>query len=100
MTLHITQFASVAQNPEGGPLQVAKAPALGSETIVLDGTNQQSAAVNSSARLVRVAVQVDAYISIGTDPDATDAAERIFMPANSVDYFAVGNAMKVAGTTA
>jgi hypothetical protein len=100
MTMHITQFAGLAQIPEGGNSPCPKAPAVGSESITLTAESQQSTALGNSTRLVRVAVEVDAFVAIGADPDAEAEGERMFMPAGTVELLAVGNGMKVAGVTA
>lgn len=106
MTMHITQFggigySNVVQNPNTeavGHIQAA-ARMLSSETIVLSGSNQQSSAFDQYTRLVRVAVEVAAWVSISSNPDAT-ASPRAYLPAGTVEYFAVEPGHKIAGITA
>jgi len=106
MTMHIAQFAGtgkgVASNPltdSDGQIQAAKGLLI-SQSITLTGSNQVSSAFITDARLIRVAVEVAAWIAIGATPVATTVALRIYMPAGSFDYFAVSPGDKIAGITA
>jgi len=106
MTMHITQFGgigynNVVQNPNTeavGHIQAA-ARMISSETITLSGSNQQSDAFSQYTRLVRVAVEVSAWVSISSNPDAT-ASPRAYMPAGAVEYFSVEPGQMIAGITA
>lgn len=106
MTLHFTEFSglgrmSVSGVVAGAPgaMQCAGGPIV-SATITLTASNQQSSAFNSQTRLLRVAATVAAWVAIGASPDATTTTLRIYMPAGSVEYFAVEPGHKIAGITA
>ena len=58
------------------------------------GSNQQSSAFSSSVSIVRVAVNQDTYVAMGSNPVAT--ANSPMMPAGSVEFFAVVEAQKIA----
>jgi hypothetical protein len=58
------------------------------------GINQQSLAFSASVSIVRVAVNQDTYVSVGTTPTAT--ANSLMMPAGSVEFFAVAEAEQIA----
>jgi hypothetical protein len=58
------------------------------------GASQQSAAMSSTVSIVRVAVNQDTYVAVGSDPTAT--ANSAMMPAGSVEFFAVTAGEKVA----
>lgn len=104
--MHITEFAGIGHanntarpNTEAvGAVQAAARP-LTSSTITLTGSNQQSAATNAATRVVRVAVTVNAWVALGSNPIAT-ASPRMYMPLGSVEYFAIEPGQKVAGITA
>lgn len=58
------------------------------------GASQQSSAMSATASIVRVAVNQDTYVAVGTNPTAT--ANDAMMPAGSVEFFAVTEGDKVA----
>jgi hypothetical protein len=58
------------------------------------GSSQQSSAMSATVSIVRVAVNQDTYIALGSDPTAT--ANSAMMPAGSVEFFAVTEGDKVA----
>ncbi len=58
------------------------------------GASQQSASMSATASIVRVAVNQDTYISVGTNPTAT--SNSAMMPAGSVEFYAVTEGDKVA----
>lgn len=58
------------------------------------GASQQSSAMSATASIVRVAVNQDTYVAVGTNPTAT--ANSAMMPAGSVEFFAVTEGDQVA----
>lgn len=58
-----------------------------SQGLTTTGASQQAAAFTSAVSIVRVAVNQDTYVAIGTNPTAT--ANSLMMPAGSVEFFAV-----------
>lgn len=71
---------------------------LASGNLTLSGTSQQSAAFNASAHLIRVSAATACVITIGANPDASTGVVA-YMPAGSVDYFAVQPGQKLAAKT-
>jgi hypothetical protein len=71
-----------------------------SEDIVPSGSSQATtiAAPNVADVLpfARVATDTDVYVAFGTAPVATSATTRFFVPAGSVEYFAVKAGDKAA----
>lgn len=65
-----------------------------SQGLTTTGTTQQSSAVGSDASIIRVAVNQDTYIAVGSNPTAT--TNSLMMPAGSVEFFAVNPSDKVA----
>lgn len=72
---------------------------------VFEGTNQNltlstthavtSAALSADAAVIRVATNVDVYLSVGATPTATTT--DILLPAGTIDYFLVEPSDKVSG---
>jgi hypothetical protein len=58
------------------------------------GSSQQSSAFTASVSIVRVAVNQDTYVAVGSSPTAT--ANSLMMPAGSVEFFAVIEAQQIA----
>lgn len=65
-----------------------------SQGITTTGASQQSSALSSDASIIRVAVNQDTYIAIGSNPTAT--ANSLMMPAGAIEFFAVNASDKVA----
>jgi anaerobic selenocysteine-containing dehydrogenase len=57
------------------------------QNITTSGMSQQSAAVGASTTIIRVAVNADTFIAIGSNPTASSST--LFMPAGDVEFFAV-----------
>lgn len=51
------------------------------------GASQQSGALQSTTNIIRIAVNQDTYIEIGTSPTAT--SNSLMMPAGSVEFLVV-----------
>ena len=69
----------------------------------LSGTNQQTAVVadggTTKIKRVRVFVDGNAWVSYGTNPDATDTAKRFPMGSENPEYFTVPVGAKFAAIT-
>lgn len=86
----------------------SKFPALIASTIstasaiTASGSNQQSsvsAPQGGYTPVCRVATDAAIFVAFGADPNATTTSARVWMPANSVEYFAVEPGDKVAVIT-
>lgn len=98
----VTQFAfGSVRTFVGGALIPAVATTLPtSEAKTPSASNQQTtAAATSRQNICRVATDTAVYVAFGASPDATVATARYFMPANTVEYFAVIAADKGAVVT-
>ena len=65
-----------------------------SQGLTTTGTSQQCAAFTANVSIVRVAVNQDTYLAIGTNPTAT--VNSLLMPAGSVEFFAVDSTDLIA----
>ena len=63
-----------------------------SARVTISGTSAQSSAVTTG--LVRVAVTTDCYVAAGSNPTATNT--NMYLPAGSVEYFAMNDGDKLA----
>jgi len=99
---HFT-FGAVGDASGGENNTFMLADGITSEGIVPSGSNQQTTAVAPAIGkrpYCRVATDTAVYVTFGTAPDATNAAARFFMPANSIDYFVVTAGHEAAVVTA
>jgi len=86
----------------------AKETALGTMEAVLkittlSGSNQVTSAVaeNGTTKIkrVRIYAEANAFIAMGANPDATEAAQQIPIGADNPEYFTVPLGTKFAGIT-
>jgi hypothetical protein len=73
-----------------------------SETITESGSNQQTTATAPAGMDVvcRVVASVAVYVSFGTAPNASTDTNKVYMPANAIEYFRVIEGWKAAAVTA
>ena len=65
------------------------------QNITTSGSSQQSSAVGSGTTIIRIAVNADTYVAIGSNPTATTSS--MLMPAGDVEFLvATGGVTKVA----
>jgi hypothetical protein len=81
-----------------GALQIAKEPAIASQSLSITGTSAQSAAFNAATRYVRIQTDVRASLEFGASPEATPTS--CVLAAGATEYFGVTAGQKVAGITA
>lgn len=96
-SLHVA-FVKVGAFVNGGSIPVSDGESCVSETVTTSASNAQSAA--GTLPFVRVVSDVAHFIAIGSNPDATTATTRFYLPANTVEYFQIEIGNKVAGITA
>jgi hypothetical protein len=78
----------------GRPIPVLNpVTANNTQQIGISGSSQQSAAITGN--VIRVAVDTACNIEIGKNPSAS-LTTSLWMPANSVEYFAIPSGSKVA----
>lgn len=95
-TLQIA-FCDLGSSQNGCSIPVSDGTTLVSESISLTSSNQQSsAATKPFARLV---TDTACYVAFGADPDSATTTSRVYLPANSPDYFYVGKGNKVGAKT-
>lgn len=104
--LNISYFRNVANASVGGgfsngtgTLQAAK-DLIVTEELAITGSNAQSAVAPAGVSIVRVLADVDAFVAIGTNPNATTATARVKVKAGMPEYFGIEVSQKVAGATA
>ena len=68
------------------------------QVITTSGANQQSAALQAGTSIVMILTTVAAKIAIGSNPDATKAAQGVLVPANTPMYFGCSGGQKVGAT--
>jgi hypothetical protein len=97
-TLNVTEFAEV-EGARGQRVPLVSGSAAISNNVTFT-TSTASDAFDATTGVVRVVADAACYIMFGTDPTA--ASGDIYLPANSVEYFAVpvGLDYKVAAVTA
>ena len=95
-TLYIAEFGTLPQMSGGVPM-IAPRPALTTQTVAIGGTSTQSAAFSAQTRYIRLHCDAICSTSVGSNPTATAANER--MSADSTEYFAVQPGDKIAVIT-
>lgn len=73
-------------------IPVPIASSVTSESITSTTSNQQTTATaptGISEVMCRVATDVPVFVRFGTNPNATVAGNRFFLPANAIEYFRV-----------
>lgn len=96
-------FGRADASMHGSTTQAMIAGTFTSEGIAVSGSNQQTTAVAPSTggiKLCRVATDTACYVAFGSNPDATTAGTRAYLPASAVEYFVVNSADKGACVTA
>jgi len=79
-------------------IQVAKQPSVDQAAVTVSGSSAQSAAFQSSTRLIRVNCDVVVSFVVGANPTAT--ANNARLPTGVVEYFQVdGSRHKIAFIT-
>lgn len=92
-TLYVTEFT-------GPPAvsvyyQAANTPAVANQTVAISGVSAQSAAFNSSTKLVRVHTDVACHVVVGgASPTATTSSMRL--GAGQTEYFVVTAGQRLA----
>jgi len=93
-TLYIQEYAKLAGDDMGKPVQAGQEPALASQTVAIGGASVQSAAFNARTEFVRVHTDVICSVKFGANPTATTSDAR--MAADATDHFGVKGGDKVA----
>jgi hypothetical protein len=76
-TLHVTEYAALAEDQQGHMMAVAAEPAVASQTVTYT-TTTQSSAFNPGTRYVYLQSDgAKAYVSFGTNPTATVGSNLI-----------------------
>lgn len=70
--------------------------AVTEDIVPTETTAATTIAANTRLKLLRVATDTAVYISIGPDPDAETDSNKIYLLANTVEYFKVNSGDKVA----
>ena len=74
--LYITEYAKLAHDVDGNPLQVPEEPALAEQAVSFT-TSTQSAALNRLTTVVRLLADADCHIKFGTNPTATTSHQKL-----------------------
>ena len=96
-TLTISEFSGQATNERGGLSPVAMLPTLGSQAVTFAATSVQSATLQTTTTLVRIATDANCRILTGVNPTAL-AGSSLPLAAGQSEYFAVapGGTLKIA----
>ena len=89
--VNVAQFGRMAQDNNGHDVPVVLVPADSSENVTSSGTSAQSTALEG---IIRIATDTTVRIKFGTNPTAT--ATGIRLVADTVEYFSIPSATKVA----
>lgn len=92
--IYITELANKGSAESGVGIEIASMPPLAEQTVAVAGASAQSAAFNAKTKFVRIATDTPVNLAFGANPTATTSL--LYMPAGSVEYFAVAPNMKVA----
>ena len=94
-TLYVSEFQYM-QNADdiGGVPQIAKFPAVASQTVAIGSNSVQSESFDALTRFVRVTTDATCHIAVSADPTATTSSMRL--GADSVEYFGVARGHKIA----
>ena len=92
--IYISELINKGSAESGVGVEVAVVPPLVEQTVAVAGASAQSAAFNARTKFVRVATDTAVNLAFGLNPTATTS--KLYMPAGSVEYFAVSGGMKVA----
>lgn len=83
----ITEYAKLAQDQNGTPLEVGEEPALAVQNVTFTGTAGTSNNLNDATRFVRIHVDGIAGVRIGSNVTAVATDPR--MGANQTEYFGI-----------
>jgi hypothetical protein len=95
--LYITEFSHVGDLERGeSKIQAALEPGTDQTPVNIGASSEQSAAFSDHTRVVRLQCDVACSIAFGANPTATTDNRRL--PAEAIEYFAIGSAseLKVA----
>lgn len=94
--LFITEYAGVALDANGLPMQMPMEPPLAEQTVAIGGASVQSSAFHKDTTFVRLHTDVVCSVKFGTDPTATTSTAR--MAAGSTEFKGVpkGRSFEVA----
>lgn len=88
MALTHFAFGVLARGPGGEDLDALRFESIVSQGLVPSASNQQTTATapttGGGRTYCQVATDTAVYVAFGADPNATTAARRIFLPANTV----------------
>ena len=96
-------FSAVGEQSSGGLVPAMIGDTIQSEGIAPTGSNQQTTGIAPLlGRKVglRVATDTAVYVAVGENPNATTAAARVYIPANTVEYIMCNAGDKAAVVTA
>lgn len=92
-TVYITEYERQAP----GPVPVALAPEITSQTVAIGGSSVQSNAFGATTTFIRVHCDAICSIALGANPTATAVKTR--MSAGQTEYFGVRGGDKIAVIT-
>ena len=98
MALTHLAFCNLGSVVNAASLPITLSGSVVSEAITPTASNQQSSA--STRGFVRVATDTAVYVAFGANPDATTTTGRFYLPAGSVEWYAISVSDKVAVVTA
>lgn len=94
-TLYVTEYSDMGVSLAGRtPLQIAQAPGLAQNNVVIGAGSLQSSAFNTSTRYIRVHTDAICSVAISSNPTATTASKR--MAADQTEYWGVVAGHKIA----
>ena len=96
-TLYVTEFRCGTNNNVPGDYPVL--PAIGTQTVTFTTSAATSNALSAACEIVAISASAAAHITMAATPTATTS--MMYIPANTVHYFKVGQSgMKIAAVAA
>lgn len=95
--LYITEYRRLGKDKSGNVIQTGQNPPLATQVVNITAGSLQSAFFNASTSLIRVHTDAICSVELGENPTATTNSTR--MAANTTEYLAVSNALKIAVIT-
>jgi hypothetical protein len=92
--LSVVEFQQVGRDYNSSPLPAGKLPGLATQNVSFTGTANESAAFNAETNFIRVVSDVDARVSVGEDPSATQ--DDVLIAAGQAEYFGVTPGHKIS----
>lgn len=96
-TLYITEYKFIGESARGHLMQMPTGGTVAAQTVTPDANGELSAAFNDDTEYVRLCADVAIKVGFGSAPVIGDAGA--YLPANTIEYFAVASGNKLIAAT-